>query len=100
MPFDVQISLQKLLTGLIVVIVPLSIVGLYLTSNADKSLEQTIGIQFRTIALTDAAATSHFIGDRIIDVSTIAGDPTIVDSVKAADHRYAGAGKGAGQPAV
>jgi hypothetical protein len=27
MPFDIQISLQKLLTGLIVVIVPLSIVG-------------------------------------------------------------------------
>ena len=90
MPFDVQISLQKLLTGLIVVIVPLSIVGLYLTSNADKGLEQTIGMQFRTIALTDAAATSQFIGDRILDVSAIAGNPTIVDAVKAANHQYAG----------
>lgn len=90
MPFDVQISLQKLLTGLIIVIVPLSIVGLYLTSNADKRLEQAIGMQFRTIALADAAATSQFIGDRITDVSAIAGDPTIVDAVKAANHQYAG----------
>lgn len=92
MPFDVKISLQKLLTGLIVVIVPLSIVGLYLTSNADSSLEQTIGMHFRTIALTDAASTSHFIGDRIIDVSAIAGDPTTGDAVKASNRQYAGMG--------
>lgn len=91
MALDVQISLQKLLTGLIVVIVPLSIVGLYLTSHADSSLQQTIGMHFGTIALTDAAATSQFIGDRIVDITAIAGDPTIiVEAVKAADHQYAG----------
>jgi len=90
MPFDVQISLPKLLTGLIVVIVPLSIVGLYLTSNADKNLEQTIGMQLRTVALTDAATAAQFIDDRIIDVSAIAGDPTIVAAVKASDGQYLG----------
>ena len=93
MPFDVQISLQKLLTGLIIVIVPLSVVGLYLTSNADKNLEQTIGMQFRTVALTDAATTAQFIGDRIIDVSAIADDPAIVDAVKASDRQYLGMGE-------
>ena len=90
MPFDVQISLQKLLTGLIVVIVPFSIVGLYLTSNADKNLEQTTGIQFRAIALTNAATTTQFISDRIIDVTSIARDPAIVDAVKASDSQYPG----------
>jgi hypothetical protein len=40
MPYDIKISLQKLLTGLIVVIVPLSVVGLYLTSNADSNLQK------------------------------------------------------------
>ncbi len=74
MPFDIQISLQKFLTGLIVVIVPLSVVGLYLTSNADSSLQQTVGMHFRIIAQTDAAAASQFIRDRIIDVSAIAVD--------------------------
>jgi hypothetical protein len=93
MPFDVQISLQKLLTGLIVVIVPLSIVGLYLTSNADKNLEQTVGMQFRMVALTDAAATAQFIGDRINDVSAIAGDTAIADLVKASDRQYTGVGE-------
>jgi hypothetical protein len=93
MPFDIQISLQKLLTGLIVVIVPLSVVGLYLTSNADSSLQQTVGMHFRIIAQTDAAAASQFIRDRIIDVSAIAGDPNIVDAVTAANRAYAGIGE-------
>ena len=90
MPFDIQISLQKLLTGLIVVIVPLSVVGLYLTSNADSSLQQTVGMHFRIVAQTDAAAASQFIRDRIIDVSAIAGDPNIVDAVTAANRAHGG----------
>jgi hypothetical protein len=92
MPYDIQISLQKLLTGLIVVIVPLSVVGLYLTSNADSNLQQTVGMHFRTIAQTDSAATSQFVRDRIIDVSAIAGEPSIVDAVTAANRTYAGIG--------
>ena len=90
MPFDIQISLQKLLTGLIVVIVPLSVVGLYLTSNTDSSLQQTVGMHFRIIAQTDAAVASQFIRDRIIDVSAIGGDPDIVDAVTAANRAYGG----------
>jgi len=90
MPFDIQISLQKLLTGLIVVIVPLSVVGLYLTSNTDSSLQQTVGMHFRIIAQTDAAVASQFIRDRIIDVSAIGGDPDIVDAVTAANLAYGG----------
>jgi hypothetical protein len=41
MPFDtlqIRISLQKLLIGLLLVIVPFSLVGLYLTSTADTLL--------------------------------------------------------------
>ena len=90
MPYDIQISLQKLLIGLIVVIVPLSIVGLYLTANADSSLQQTVGMHFRTIAQYDAAAASQFIRDRIIDVSTIAREPNVVDAVKASNRQYGG----------
>jgi len=90
MPYDIQISLQKLLIGLIVVIVPLSIVGLYLTANADSSLQQTVGMHFRTIAQYDAAAASQFIRDRIIDISTIAREPNVVDAVKASNRQYGG----------
>jgi hypothetical protein len=90
MPFDIQISLQKLLTGLIVVIISLSVVGLYLTSNADSSLQQTVGMYFRSMAQTEAASTSQFISGRIVDVQAVAGDPNIVDAVTAANGSYGG----------
>ena len=60
MPFDtleIRISLQKLLIGLVLIIVPLSVVGLYLTSEAETSLKQTIGAHFRSIAQTEGTAT-------------------------------------------
>jgi hypothetical protein len=100
MPFDIQISLQKLLTSLIVVIVPLSVVGLYLTSNADSSLQQTMGILFNTIAQTDALVASRFIRDRITDISAVAADPTVVDAVTAANRSYGGISEDAGMARI
>jgi len=86
MPFDtleIRISLQKLLIGLILIIVPLSVVGLYLTSEAETSLKQTVGAHFRSIAQTEGSATSQFIHDRILDVATLARNPAVVDATTA-----------------
>ncbi len=86
MPFDtleVRFSLQKLLIGLILVIVPLSVVGLYLTSEADTALEQTIGTHFRSIAQIEGTATSQFINDRVLDVAALARNPAVVDAITA-----------------
>jgi hypothetical protein len=87
-PFDVQISLQKLLTGLIVVIVPLSVVGLYLTSNSDTSLQQNVGAHFKTIAQADSALASQFFGDLLSNVSAVATDKGTVDAIAAANHSH------------
>jgi hypothetical protein len=90
MPFDtleIQISLQKLLIGLILVIVPLSFVGLYLTSEADTSLKQTIGAHFRSIAQTESTAASQFINDRVLDVAALARNPAVVDAITAAQRK-------------
>src|SRR5216684_8587870 len=84
MPFDtleIRISLQKLLIGLILVIVPLSLVGLYLTSEADTSLEQTIGTHFKSIAQTEGTATSQFVNDQVLDVAALARNPVVVDAI-------------------
>jgi hypothetical protein len=87
MPFDtleIRISLQKLLIGLILVIVPLSLVGLYLTSEADTSLEQTVGAHFRSIAQIESTATAQFINDRVLDVAGLARNPGVVDAITVA----------------
>jgi hypothetical protein len=66
------------------VIVPLSFVGLYLTSEADTSLEQTIGAHFTSISQTEGTATSQFIYDRVFDVTALAVNPAVVDAITAA----------------
>jgi hypothetical protein len=86
MPFDsleIRISFQKLLIGLILVIVPLSFVGLYLASEADTSLEQTSGARLTSIAQTESAATSQFIYDRVLEATALAVNPAVVDAITA-----------------
>jgi hypothetical protein len=93
MPFDtleIRFSLQKLLIGLILVIVPLSVVGLYLTSEADTSLERTIGTHFRSIAQTEGTVTSQFVNDRVRDVAALAGNPAVADAIAAAQRSRQG----------
>jgi hypothetical protein len=93
MPFDtleIRISLQKLLIGLVLIIVPLSFFGLYLTSEAETSLKQTIGAHFRSIAQTEGTATSQFINDRVLEVAVLARNPAVADAVAAAQRSRRG----------
>jgi hypothetical protein len=93
MPFDaleIRVSLQKLLIGLILVIVPLSFVGLYLASKSDTSLEQTLGIHFRTIAQTEGTATAQFINDRTLDVAALAVNPVVRNATAEAKRSHKG----------
>ena len=59
MALEIRLSLERLLIGLIVVIVPLSVVGLYLTSESNGNLRQAVGGHLRTIALTDPVGHCH-----------------------------------------
>lgn len=87
-PLEIRISLQKLLTALILIIVPLSVVGLYLTFESHTSLQQEIGMYFKGIAQAKAAATAQYVHDRLADVSAITLDPIIVDAVTTANRAY------------
>jgi hypothetical protein len=85
---DIKISLSRLLTGLIVVIVPLSVFGLYLTSNSDTNLRQAVGIHLKAFAQTDAVVTSQFISDRVVDVRALAEEPAVLDAIETANRSY------------
>ena len=49
---EVRVSLTKVLLILIVVIVPLSIFGLVLTTRSDRSLDNAIGNDYKALAQT------------------------------------------------
>ena len=88
--YEVRVSLQKLLLALLIVIVPLSAIGLYLTERSDKALDQSIGTQFSTIAGLYGSQISDAIRSRVADVSSMASDPALVSAVATASKSSVG----------
>jgi preprotein translocase subunit SecG len=82
---EVRVSITKVLLCLIVVIVPLSVVGLILTQNSDKALDNSIGNNFRTMAQIYSNEVSEFMLDRVHDVMAMSADPVIIQAVSNAN---------------
>jgi hypothetical protein len=80
---EVRVSITKLLLALIIIIVPLSVVGLILTQQGDKSLANSVGNDFKTIAQLMSNEISQLMKNRIADVNTLAKDPTIIAAAAA-----------------
>jgi len=78
---EVRVSITKLLFGMIIVIVPLSVVGLILTERSDKSLDNAIGTDLKTMAQMYSDEVSQFMLDRVNEVTAMSADPTIVQTV-------------------
>lgn len=94
---EVRLSLTKVLLVLIVVIVPLSVIGLVLTSRSDKSLDDAIGNDFKTLAARYSNEVSEYIRDRVADVNAMAADSSIISAVSGADRTGAAKSSPAGQ---
>ncbi|MBI4873900.1 MAG: cache domain-containing protein [Acidobacteria bacterium] len=90
--YEISVPLKKLLIGLLVTVVPISIVGLYSMTHSQNSLERMVGVHFRIIAEHVAAEVSQFVHDRATSVGVLAFEPVVMDAVKAANQSYQGMG--------
>src|SRR6266849_5448544 len=90
--FDVRISLQRLLVGLILSIVPLSILGFYITAYSEKALELAVGSHFKIIADSKAGQIGQFVNDLVVVMGALASVPAVREETAAADAAYRGAG--------
>jgi hypothetical protein len=86
--FEVRVSIQKVLLGLVFVIVPLSIVGLILTTRSDVALDASIGGHLKMMAQMYSNNLSHEVSDRVAAVKLIAADPGVVEAVVTANRAY------------
>ena len=93
--FEVRISIQKVLLGLVLIIVPLSIVGLYLTSRSDSALDASIGTSLKDMAHMYSTETSHLLNDRVAAVKLIAADPGVVEATVASNNSFGKSGASA-----
>jgi hypothetical protein len=91
MPLDsleFRTSLQKLLIGLILILVPLTVIGFYVAMQGDSHIRQASGENFRSLTLTAAESTSESIARSVRDVSVIANAPGPVQAVTVANTQY------------
>lgn len=80
---EVRVSITKILLNMVIVIVPLSIVGLFLTERSNKSLDNVIGSDLRTMAQLYSDEVSQFMLDRVNEVMAMSADPAVVQTVAA-----------------
>jgi hypothetical protein len=90
--FDVRISLQRLLVGLILSIVPLSILGFYITAHSEKALEVAVGSHFKIIADSKAGQIGQFVNDLVVVMGALASVPDVRAETGATKAAYGDAG--------
>lgn len=98
MPLDtleLRISVQKLLLALVVIIVPLSLVGLYITSESVSSQEAANGAHLSAIAQATSSAVSQYVDNFVTEVGSMALAPSVLEAATAAEHSYANMGEAA-----
>ncbi len=88
--FEIRVSPGRLLTALLVVLIPICLAGLYGISRTDQALESTIGGNYKAIAETAAGALSQFVSDRVVQAGQIAASPEVIQAAAAANRAYQG----------
>lgn len=85
-----RIPFLKLLIGLLITVVPISLIALYAVGRADESMKTLVGSHFQSIAIVTAADVSQFVNDRVLSVGTLAANPITTEACVSANEQLAG----------
>lgn len=91
MPLDsleLRTSLQRVLIGLILILVPLTVFGFYVALQGDSQIRQMAGESIRSVTRSAAELTGQFVAGHLRDVSVIANNPGLEQAVLAANRQY------------
>lgn len=91
--FEFRVSYTRLLIGVLIAVVPISLVALYTISQNSRSFEQAVGERFTTIAQGIATEAAMAIHSHVVEAGLIASDSAIVDQVIQSNRTYASVGE-------
>ena len=87
---EIRIPFSKLVIGLTIALVPLSLIGLYAVSHAQSSLRDMVGGNYASLARSSAQQVSAYVHDRVVQVAMLARMPAVVEAVVQANSASAG----------
>lgn len=88
--FQLNIPMQKLLIGLLLTVIPISVAGLLAIHSTERSLEANIGSHFKTISEGAATEVSNMVHGLVRSLGSIAIEPEIVNAAEASNRTYQG----------
>jgi hypothetical protein len=86
---EVSIPLQKLLVALLIVLIPITIFGLYIGVQARQQVQEVNGAHFRTITQASSLITTNYVVERVAELVQIANEPGVQRAVVASNAVYA-----------
>jgi hypothetical protein len=87
---ELKISFKRLLIGLLLTVVPISLAGLYAITRSDQELQRTVGTHFKIFAEFAAWEVAQFVHDRVVDTGKLAAAGAVVEAVTAANRAWQG----------
>ena len=88
--FEVRVSFKRLVIGILVTIVPISLLSIYAVTQSDHELQGTIGAHFKVVAESTSQNVADFIHDRVVEVGTMASEPSLLAAIAAGNDSYRG----------
>ncbi len=86
--FQFQISGRRLLLGLLLTVVPISLLALYSSANVGREFEDLAGENLRSAAQGAASSIQERIRAKVVEAALMASDSAVVDAVNASNQRY------------
>lgn len=87
-PFEFRITGKKLITALLVTVVPISIAALYASTEAGNSAERAAGRYIETVAKAVAVQVSHRIHEKVVEAALMASDAAVHRLVRESNLQY------------
>lgn len=86
--FEFQVSARKLLLGLLVTVVPVSLAAIYASTAAGRNAEQSAGSHLQTIAESVASHIRESVRAKVVEAALMASDSAVQAAVRESNRQY------------
>ena len=87
-PLEFHVTGKKLVTSLLLTVVPISIAALYASTEAGKSAERAAERHLETVARSVSGQVSQFIHAKVMEAALIASDAAVQQIVRSSNIQY------------
>ena len=86
--FEVRVSGRNLILGLLLTVVPVSLLALYASTTAGRNAERAAGRQLQTVAESVAAQVRERLRAKVVEAALMASNAAVLDIVQRANERF------------